>query len=92
MLSLIVFYLHRSSRVATMAEAGVGALNQNLSQCQAEEIKKIHKLWLCVYLIFRCFVKAPMCISLLRIIESRITLRYIVWGLIVIVGFTFTAT
>lgn len=39
-----------------------------------------------------CLVKASICITLLRIVEARITLRYIVYGLLVIVGLAFVAT
>lgn len=52
----------------------------------------MHTVWLCVYVCPMCLVKASICITLLRIVEARIMLRYIVYALLAIVVLAFIST
>lgn len=79
--------------VGTAAElVGIGTLDKDLNEWQYEQSKRIHTAWLCVYVIPMCLIKASICITLLRIVETRNLLRYIIYGLLCIVAFAFIAT
>lgn len=71
---------------------GIGTLDDELNQWQFEHSKKIHTAWLCAYVIPMCLVKASICVTLLRIVEARKNLRYVVFVLLAIVALAFVAT